>query len=61
MIAGIDGIQAGGVSCGDTAGANGYMITDRASEELAAAIKTVAAGGLYLSPGIAGLAGRRPS
>jgi hypothetical protein len=43
------------------AGANGFMISDRASEELTAAIKTVAAGGLYLSPGIAGLAGRRPS
>lgn len=43
------------------AGANGYLIMDRASEELAAAIKTVAAGGLYLSPGIAGLAGRHPS
>ena len=43
------------------AGANGYLIMDRASEELAAAIKTIAAGGLYLSPGIAGLGGRRPS
>jgi DNA-binding NarL/FixJ family response regulator len=42
-------------------GANGFMISDRASEELTAAIKTVFAGGLYLSPGIAGLAGRRPS
>jgi DNA-binding NarL/FixJ family response regulator len=42
------------------AGTNGFMIKDRASEELAAAIKTVAAGGLYLSPGIAGLTGRRP-
>jgi len=42
-------------------GANGFMISDRASEELAAAIKTVVAGGLYLSPGIAGLTGRRPS
>jgi two-component system response regulator NreC len=42
-------------------GANGFMILDRASEELAAAIKTVVAGGVYLSPGIAGLAGRRPS
>ncbi len=41
------------------AGANGYLIMDRASEELAAAIKTIAAGGLYLSPGIAGLEGRR--
>jgi DNA-binding NarL/FixJ family response regulator len=47
--------------CGDTAGANGYLIMDRASEELATAIKTVAAGGLYLSPGIAGLVGRLPS
>jgi two-component system NarL family response regulator len=43
------------------AGANGYMISDRASEELAAAIQTVVAGGLYLSPGIAGLTGRRSS
>jgi len=43
------------------AGANGFMISDRASEELSAAIKTVVAGGLYLSPGIAGLAGRRLS
>ena len=43
------------------AGANGYMISDRISEELATAIKMVVAGGLYLSPGIAGLAGRRPS
>ncbi len=42
------------------AGTNGFMIKDRAAEELAAAIKTVAAGGLYLSPGIAGLTGRRP-
>ena len=41
------------------AGANGFMITDRAPEELAAAIETVAGGGLYLSPGIAGLEGRR--
>jgi len=36
------------------------MITHRAAEELAATIKTVAAGGMYLSPGIAGLKGRRP-
>ncbi len=43
------------------AGANGYLIMDRASEELVAALKTIAAGGMYLSPGIAGLAGRRPS
>jgi DNA-binding NarL/FixJ family response regulator len=43
------------------AGANGFMITDRASEELPTAIKTVVAGELYLSPGIAGLSGRRPS
>ena len=43
------------------AGANGYMILDRTSEELTAAIKAVAAGKLYLSPGIAGLAGRRSS
>jgi two-component system uhpT operon response regulator UhpA len=42
------------------AGANGYLVMDRAAEELAAAIKTVASGGLYLSPGIAGLGGRRP-
>ena len=43
------------------AGANGFMILDRASEELTAAVKTVVAGGLYLSPGIAGLAGRHLS
>ena len=43
------------------AGANGYMILDRTSEELTAAIETVVAGGLYLSPGIAGLEGRRPA
>lgn len=39
------------------AGVNGYLIMDRASEELAGAIKTIIAGQLYLSPGIAGLAG----
>jgi DNA-binding NarL/FixJ family response regulator len=43
------------------AGANGYLILDRAAEELVPAIRTVAAGGMYLSPGIAGLTGRRPS
>jgi DNA-binding NarL/FixJ family response regulator len=43
------------------AGANGYLIMDRASEELAAAIQAVASGGIYISPGIAGLGGRRPS
>ena len=37
------------------AGAIGYLIMERASEELAAAIQTVASGGIYLSPGIAGL------
>jgi len=42
------------------AGANGFMITDRASEELAAAIKTITTGGVFLSQGIAGLEGRRP-
>ena len=36
-------------------GAIGYLIMERASEELAAAIKTIASGGTYLSPGIAGL------
>jgi DNA-binding NarL/FixJ family response regulator len=41
------------------AGANGYMLTDRASEELAAAVKTIVAGKMFLSPGIAGLGGRR--
>ena len=41
------------------AGANGFMITDRAPEELAAAIRTIAAGGMFLSPGIAGLEGRQ--
>jgi hypothetical protein len=35
------------------------MITERASEELAAAVKTIAAGKMFLSPGIAGLGGRR--
>ena len=42
------------------AGANGFMITDRAPEELAGAIRTIVAGGMFLSPGIAGLEGRRP-
>jgi DNA-binding NarL/FixJ family response regulator len=42
------------------AGANGFMITDRAPEELASAIRTIAAGGIFLSPGIAGLEGRHP-
>jgi DNA-binding NarL/FixJ family response regulator len=42
------------------AGANGFMISDRASEELTAAINSVVAGEFYLSPGIAGLVGRRP-
>ena len=42
-------------------GAIGYLIMERASEELAAAIKMIAAGGIYLSPGIAGLTGRRLS
>jgi two-component system invasion response regulator UvrY len=42
------------------AGANGFMIMDRAPEELAGAIRTIAAGGMFLSPGIAGLEGRRP-
>lgn len=42
------------------AGANGFMITDRASEELPVAIETVTAGGMYLSSGIAGIDGRRP-
>lgn len=37
------------------AGAIGYLITDRAPEELAGAIETIVAGGTYLSPGIAGL------
>ena len=40
-------------------GANGYMLLNRTSEELTAAIKNIVAGKLYLSPGIAGLAGRR--
>jgi len=43
------------------AGANGFMITDRTPEELAAAIRTIAAGGVYLSPGIAGLEDSRSS
>jgi DNA-binding NarL/FixJ family response regulator len=42
------------------AGANGFMITDHAPEELAGAIRTIAAGGMFLSPGIAGLEGRHP-
>jgi DNA-binding NarL/FixJ family response regulator len=37
------------------AGASGYLLKDCASEELAGAIKTVAAGKKYLSPEIAGI------
>ena len=36
------------------AGASGYLLKDCAFSELATAIRTVAAGGLYISPGIAG-------
>ena len=42
------------------AGAAGYLITERAPEEMAPAIRTVTSGRIYLSPGIAGLTGRRP-
>jgi DNA-binding NarL/FixJ family response regulator len=35
------------------AGAAGYILKDRAVEELATAVRTVAAGGVYLSPHIA--------
>jgi DNA-binding NarL/FixJ family response regulator len=38
------------------AGATGYMLWDRASEELAAAVRTVTASRIYMSPGIAGIA-----
>lgn len=38
------------------AGASGYLLKDRASEELAGAVRTVIAGGTYVSPGIAGVA-----
>jgi DNA-binding NarL/FixJ family response regulator len=41
-------------------GADGFMITDRAREEMVTAIETIAAGGMFLSPGIAGLEGRQP-
>lgn len=36
------------------AGASGYLLADRAYEELADAVRTVMAGRTYLSPGIAG-------
>jgi DNA-binding NarL/FixJ family response regulator len=38
------------------AGASGYMLEDRAVEELANAVKTIMSGRTYLSPGIAGMA-----
>jgi DNA-binding NarL/FixJ family response regulator len=34
------------------AGAAGYVLKDRAVEELATAVRTVAGGGVYISPGI---------
>jgi NarL family two-component system response regulator LiaR len=37
------------------AGASGYLLKDCAFSELASAVRTVAAGKVYLSPGIAGL------
>jgi DNA-binding NarL/FixJ family response regulator len=37
------------------AGASGYMLTDRAFEELGNAVRTVMSGRTYLSPGIAGM------
>lgn len=39
------------------AGASGYMLEDRAFEELAIAVKVMMAGRTYLSPGIAGMSG----
>jgi DNA-binding NarL/FixJ family response regulator len=38
------------------AGASGYMLWDRASQELAAAVRTVTTSRIYMSPGIAGIA-----
>jgi two-component system NarL family response regulator len=37
------------------AGANGYMLWDRASKELPAAVRTVINSRIYISPGIAGI------
>ncbi|MFH1137848.1 MAG: response regulator transcription factor [Pseudomonadota bacterium] len=37
------------------AGASGYLLKDCAFEEIAGAIRTVAGGGTYLSPGVAGI------
>jgi DNA-binding NarL/FixJ family response regulator len=36
------------------AGAAGYVLKDRAVEELPSAIRTVAGGGVYISPGVVG-------
>jgi len=38
------------------AGATGYMLWDRASQELASAVRTVTTSRIYMSPGIAGIA-----
>jgi len=38
------------------AGATGYMLWDRASQELASAVRTVNTNRIYMSPGIAGIA-----
>ncbi len=37
------------------AGASGYMLKDRAFEELGDAVRTIASNRIYLSPGIAGM------
>ena len=37
------------------AGASGYMLKDRAYEELAKAISVIASNKTYISPGIAGI------
>ncbi len=38
-----------------SAGASGYMLKDRANEELGDAIRTIVSNRTYLSPGIAGM------
>jgi DNA-binding NarL/FixJ family response regulator len=43
------------------AGASGYLLKDCAFEELVDAVRTVAAGGTYLSPAIAGLVSEDPA
>ncbi len=42
------------VSAALEAGAAGYLLTDRVSENLIEAIRTVLGGGIYLSPGLTG-------